>query len=289
MSAATATPHVASALLEDAARHRGFEVRRWDRALVFVRLGAATLPFHELNGPDASEAGRLLGTHRDGQRTILRSRGIAVPDAATFATIDPKRALRYANRLGWPVTVRPARRGGEEGVSRDVADESAFAEAWDRAVEASGGRTGGPVLVEEQVAGTSFHVVVVDGAVVAAAQLVDSPAGDTADVSAGDTVDVTDVIGAPLGELAAAAVTAIPGLAYGGVEITAPTGTDGPGHGKSEPRAVVTHVDSLLRRQVQALTQERAEAVAGAIVDHYRYSPRWTIVRETPYRSMTDA
>jgi D-alanine-D-alanine ligase-like ATP-grasp enzyme len=88
---------------------------------------------------------------------LLRAAGLPAPVHAVVGTIETARAA--AERLGWPVVVKPADRDRGEGVTVDVhADglQSAFAEALQASRE-------GQVIVERQVAGVCHRLFVMGG------------------------------------------------------------------------------------------------------------------------------
>ena len=69
-------------------------------------------------------------------------------------------ALAAAQRLGWPVVVKPADRERGEGVTVQVGDEGALLKAFELALQMS---KSGRILVEKEVAGVCHRVFVAHG------------------------------------------------------------------------------------------------------------------------------
>ncbi|NED94091.1 hypothetical protein G1H11_02075 [Phytoactinopolyspora alkaliphila] len=298
---------LASALLEHAALRRGLEVRRFNRQIVLVRLGAAVVPFHGVNGPDTSETAQLMRTHRDTLYTLLTARGVPVPRWSVFTTEQRKPALSYARGLGWPVTVRPARASGDDGATADVTGATAFRDAWQASIEAT--RTGSShttaadaVLVREEIGGRRMQVFVVAGNVAAVTELVGVPPGQTRVFRHGSTTPAhgrlvnlapphqtaedtaRDGDAAAVRAVAVAAVQALPGMAYGTVDVIAPEPVRA---GAAAGSPVVTYVDCSAVPVAQFPTDGEPCDVAGAILDHYLDSPRWASARATPHKTGT--
>jgi cyanophycin synthetase len=89
---------------------------------------------------------------------VLREAGLPVPDHAPAESED--RAVRIAERLGYPVVVKPADQDGGRGVSADLRTEAAVRKAWRVAREASPS-----VLVEKHFHGNDHRLQVFGGAV----------------------------------------------------------------------------------------------------------------------------
>jgi cyanophycin synthetase len=164
---------VSTAALAAAARRRGIPVRRIG-GLSMLRLGygrhrrlvcAALTQQTSVIGVDIA-ADKMLA------KRLLADAGIPVPEGIVAGSA-PEAAEAVAT-LGGPVVIKP--RTGSHGVNVSVgvatADEAAAAYA-----QASAGPGG--AIVERYAAGTDYRVLVVDGQVMAAAQL--GPAAVTGD------------------------------------------------------------------------------------------------------------
>jgi cyanophycin synthetase len=182
---------VSTAALAAAARRRGIPVRRLG-GLSMLRLGygrhrrlvcAALTEQTSAIGVDIA-ADKMLA------KKLLACAGIPVPDA--ILAWSAQEAAAAAETLGGPVVVKP--RSGSQGASVivGVSTPGDAAAAYDQAAACYDGPAGSlaepssradagqvGVIVERFVPGTDYRVLVVDGQVVAAAQL--RPASVTGD------------------------------------------------------------------------------------------------------------
>lgn len=277
-------PHrsdLASAVLEHAALQRGIDVERLDQSVVLVPIQGALVPFLNLNGPDTTRMGELMCSYHDGLRMMLADRGIPVAPSSTFLTSQPKTALGYAKKVGWPVTVRPARVAGDRGLTRDVRDPDEFRAAWQRAGRAYGKQPGQKrILVERYADGDRLSFFVVDQSVVSVTHRV--PVSVVGDGASGvrdliglrntDLIDVTDETSVELKRLAVEVVASIPGLAYAEVTMVLPDPSGGAGQ-----THVIDTVDCAAAPIAHFPTHGQPRDVAGAILERYLSSPRWPI------------
>lgn len=93
---------------------------------------------------------------------ILRHKGLPAPENAVFVPGDAPRAWRWARQLA-PVVVKPHAAQSSEGVVTDLRSKRDFIAAFDGVAAEFG-----DVLVERQVKGAEYRVVVIDGEYVAA-------------------------------------------------------------------------------------------------------------------------
>lgn len=89
---------------------------------------------------------------------LLRSAGLPAPQHELAR--NPDEARQSAHRLGWPVVVKPADRDRGEGVSIDIASESALDAAYTAAHRLS---PTGQVIVERQVPGVCHRLFIAFG------------------------------------------------------------------------------------------------------------------------------
>jgi biotin carboxylase len=116
-------------------------------ALIRDRLG--------LEGGNPPE---VVDTVHDKQRyraTLTRA-GLSQIQHAPAATVED--VVRFGDRHGWPVVVKPVQGSGSTGVTTDVTSETAQ-HAWTRATARSGDTPTGRAVVEQQARG---HLVTVD-------------------------------------------------------------------------------------------------------------------------------
>jgi cyanophycin synthetase len=105
---------------------------------------------------------------------LLRQAGLPAPPHELAR--DAAHAVRIAERLGWPVVVKPADKDGGVGVAAGLRDPGGVERAYQAARKLSKA-----VLVEKHVEGRDYRLVVLDGALVWALERV--PGGVTGDGS----------------------------------------------------------------------------------------------------------
>ncbi|MCB1865550.1 MAG: acetate--CoA ligase family protein [Chromatiales bacterium] len=103
---------------------------------------------------------------------MLRQAGIPVPP--NLPVNDVNEALTAADRLGYPVVVKPLNRDGGIGVAADLRDPHAVKTAFAEAV-----RHSRPVLVERHIQGRDYRLTVFGSELIAATERV--PGGVTGD------------------------------------------------------------------------------------------------------------
>ena len=105
---------------------------------------------------------------------LLSAAGVPVPRSETVRTDD--QAAEAANKMGYPVVVKPLDGNHGRGVNLDLRSEADVRRAFPNARSES---RGGYVVVETYVSGNDYRVLVIGGKMVAIAQRV--PAGVDAD------------------------------------------------------------------------------------------------------------
>jgi cyanophycin synthetase len=98
---------------------------------------------------------------------LLSAAGLPVPRSQSFKTIDS--AVEYAERIGYPVVVKPLDGNHGRGVCLDLRDANDLRNAFPVAQEQS---RRGWVVVENYVTGSDYRVLVVGGRMVAVAERV---------------------------------------------------------------------------------------------------------------------
>lgn len=130
-----------SALIEHTAVARGFTTTRRGIAEVLVEVPAEAGPpiyFHEMNGP-RSLGGKFYCDDKIVARNILRNAGLSVATSEAFDPSELDAGLRYAQRIGYPVVVKPTNLARGKGVSANVKTPQEFETAWRRACSANQG------------------------------------------------------------------------------------------------------------------------------------------------------
>ena len=106
-----------------------------------------------------------LASEKDETNHILGDLGLPVPRQATVYRL--RRALRAAERIGWPVVLKPLNANHGRGVTTDINNEEQLEAAYDKAKVHSDG-----VIVETFLEGLDHRLLVVNGQLVAAAKRV---------------------------------------------------------------------------------------------------------------------
>jgi cyanophycin synthetase len=106
-----------------------------------------------------------LASEKDETNRILGDLGLPVPRQALVYRL--RRAQRAAERIGYPVVVKPLNANHGRGVTTDINDEEQLEKAYDKAREHSDG-----VIVETFLEGLDHRLLVVNGVLVAAAKRV---------------------------------------------------------------------------------------------------------------------
>ncbi len=106
-----------------------------------------------------------LASDKKETNRILGDLGLPVPRQALVYRL--RRALSAAERIGYPVVLKPLDANHGRGVTTDITDESQLEKAYDKAKEHSDG-----VIVETFLEGLDHRLLVVNGELVAAAKRV---------------------------------------------------------------------------------------------------------------------
>jgi cyanophycin synthetase len=102
---------------------------------------------------------------KDLTKTLLRRMGLPVPRGALVGTAEE--AIGEARRIGFPVAVKPLDGNHGRAVSLWLRDPQQVSAAFEEAA-----RVSGKVIVEEQIVGNDYRILVVDGAIAAVAERV---------------------------------------------------------------------------------------------------------------------
>lgn len=113
-----------------------------------------------------------IARNKLGTAHVLRQAGIPVPDHAQVGSADE--AVRVADRLGYPVVVKPLDKDGGVGVAAGIKDAAGVRRAYDAARKFSNA-----ILVEKHVEGRDYRLVVLHGTLIWALERV--PGGVTGD------------------------------------------------------------------------------------------------------------
>ena len=141
---------------------RGIPLRRVSSSMPLYRLGQGRSQKRIWRGftSNTSHIGTIASTHKSVANELLRAIGLPVP--VQRHCMDMISAKRAAMEIGFPVVVKPASTDYGTAVSADVRNEADLYFAFRSA------RRHGMVLVEEQLPGADYRLVVVAGRCVSA-------------------------------------------------------------------------------------------------------------------------
>jgi cyanophycin synthetase len=154
--------------IADEAKRRGVPLfRRNGSSLVQLGHGVYQRRIRATVSSSTSAVAVDLASDKELTKSLLRGAGIRVPSAEIVRSADE--AVAAAVRIGLPVAVKPLDGNHGRGVSLDLHDDTEIRVAFERArVETRRGS----VIIEQQVRGHDYRLLVIGGRVVAAAQRV---------------------------------------------------------------------------------------------------------------------
>lgn len=160
-----------AALVREAIR-RDIPWRRLNPRERFVQLGHGRFQkrFHETFTSATTGLGYWIARNKDVTNRLLYEIGLPVPRQTAITGRDrggraANRAAAAAQRIGYPVVVKPAATGKGQGVSVGLETADAVRSAY---VEAR--KFGPSVLIEQFIAGDDHRILVVGGRVIAVAK-----------------------------------------------------------------------------------------------------------------------
>ena len=107
-------------------------------------------------------------TRKDDCKAVLSTLGFPVPQGDVVVSL--KAALDVADRIGYPVAVKPVAGHKGIGVTAEVQNAEELEFAFDRAVEAIPEEQAREVIVEKSIKGSDFRLLCVNGRFVAATE-----------------------------------------------------------------------------------------------------------------------
>lgn len=163
---------IKSSLVEFAALERNLNVDRLNKRVILVRTRTNTdLAFTGLNGISSSSVSSRISTRKQDTRHILKKQGISVVESAAFNISEYKNALKYVEKLGFPVVVKPATLSRGRGITTNVQTVKQFKEAWENAKNAyRRRRKNRQLIVEKHIEGNDYRFFVVDEKVISVTQ-----------------------------------------------------------------------------------------------------------------------
>lgn len=147
----------------DAARRRGIPARRLNEgSLVQLGFGSRQHRIMAAETDRTSAIAESIAQDKELTKMMLRSAGVPVPYGEIVH--NPDEAWSAAQQIGFPVTVKPADGNQGRGVAVNLNTKEQVLCAYNAAV-----RESSDILVEENVGGRDYRLLVVGGSLVAAA------------------------------------------------------------------------------------------------------------------------
>ena len=150
-----------NAVILQAARRRGIACTRVGGPLVRLGEGKFQHLLQSSTTPHTSHAATSFSSDKRLTSQRLSELRLPVPRNARVATLDE--AIAAAERLGYPVVIKPTRGSQGEGITAGVRDRAGLIEAWRRARAVMA-----DVIVEKFLEGQDFRLLVIGGEFVAA-------------------------------------------------------------------------------------------------------------------------
>ncbi|NEE04093.1 enolase C-terminal domain-like protein [Phytoactinopolyspora halotolerans] len=154
-------------LLEREALALGLSTTRFSKgAFVATDNVHPPLMFKWSRSPLSTAVSLALCTHKEATRMRLRRSGVPVPRGRTFANGDYGSARAFAERVGYPVVVKPAMGVRGIGVVANIQNEQELDLAFRQLEDSKLGNQ--DFIVEQHVTGRDYRIVVVGDEVIAA-------------------------------------------------------------------------------------------------------------------------
>jgi D-alanine-D-alanine ligase-like ATP-grasp enzyme/acylphosphatase len=148
-----------SMLLETEALRAGLRVRRLSREVVLAEdpESGRTIGFTDSESSATGLPASVCAARKGVTRDLLAGQGLPVPAGAAFSSVDRAAAAKLAEKLGFPLVIKPA--GGSKGVAVTVGITST--EQLHRALDdvAASPYAGTGLVVERFVTGDDYRVL----------------------------------------------------------------------------------------------------------------------------------
>ncbi|MGI0485536.1 acetate--CoA ligase family protein [Pantanalinema rosaneae CENA516] len=140
----------------------------WDEGLMQYGYGKKQVRGFATTFDTDSHLDSDFTTRKDDCKQFLDSLGFPSPQGKVVYTL--KEALNAADRLGYPVAVKPVSGHKGNGVTAAVQDADELELAFDRAVQSIPPEQSQRIIVEQSIAGKDFRLLCVNGRFVAATE-----------------------------------------------------------------------------------------------------------------------
>lgn len=154
-------------LLERQALALGLQTRRFSKGAFIATDGVHDpLLIKWSRSPLSSAVSLALCTHKEATRIRLHQAGVPVPRGRTFVNGDFDSAREFAERIGYPVVVKPAMGVRGIGVVANIQNREELDLAFQQLTSSKLGDQ--DIIVEKHIPGNDYRIVVVGDEVVAA-------------------------------------------------------------------------------------------------------------------------
>lgn len=154
-------------LLEREALALGLSTRRYSKGVFLAADGVhEPVNFKWNRNPLVSGVALGLCTHKEATRLQLQRAGVPVPQGRTFERGDLTSARAFAERIGYPVVMKPAMGVRGIGVVANIQNEQELIDAYELMTSSRLGDQ--DFIVEKHINGKDYRIVVVGNQVVAA-------------------------------------------------------------------------------------------------------------------------
>lgn len=144
-------------LVKEAAARRGVEIESVHQSVFLLKHGGRTVLFDQHMPELTSAASRSISNDKHASKVFLERAGVHTPKGEIFSYEDLEKGIKYANRIGYPVVIKPLTGTGGTGVTSNIQNDAHFRAAWDNVGRA------GSYIVEKHVDGTDYRLFVVNG------------------------------------------------------------------------------------------------------------------------------
>jgi L-alanine-DL-glutamate epimerase-like enolase superfamily enzyme/D-alanine-D-alanine ligase-like ATP-grasp enzyme/acylphosphatase len=152
-------------LIEREALKLGLSTKRFSKlAFVATDEGGARAAFSWTKSNASSELAVGITSDKQSTKLLLEAAGVPVPRGRRIRSGDRDGALAFAERVGYPIVVKPLRGTGGRDVYTDLADGNDVMFAFDQI--ATGRYAASDLLVEQHIPGATYRVFVLEGTVI---------------------------------------------------------------------------------------------------------------------------
>lgn len=156
-------------IVEREALAHGLNTQRFHKRKFLVSDGKKRpLPFQTSRWPLSSVTASALARHKEAVRIRLDRFGCPVPQGRTFSADDKGTAIQYAERIGFPVVLKPAEGSMGIGVTANIQSADELDEAYELLQQSR--LADNEFIVEQHIHGNDYRIMVVGDEVIAAVQ-----------------------------------------------------------------------------------------------------------------------